>query len=308
MRRDILLNLSAMPYKTSADHFLGHGSSDNDPDIFNLQEDERKLDCLIIIANRMLDRCEETMRHTSRSLLCWLRSTKLHTCFPKPFTLVSHKASEKKYRRLFFQFLVFVFRAFRMPPAVRRRLTGIRFTKRQLEQLEAIWEHEAWGDANLARGVWLERIRRSERCISNFEESDGRKTCEDSSSDGTYDEHIEGYRMEDDEFVEDGEEDPEEEEDGGAGEEWEEKEDEDEAEAEKEGGENEGVAGDSPAGELLELIFQLSITFSTQQFIDAQLSFSLLVYFSEVLGFSADSQNFLAAKRYTLCLLGLIYV
>jgi hypothetical protein len=37
--------------------------------------------------------------------------------------------------------------------------------------------------------------------------------------------------------------------------------------------------------ELLELVFQLSITFSTEEFVDGQPSSSLLVYFSGVLGF-----------------------
>jgi hypothetical protein len=60
--------------------------------------------------------------------------------------------------------------------------------------------------------------------------------------------------------------------------------------------------------ELLELIFQLSITFSTEEFIDGQPSSSLLAYSSDVLGFSPDSRNFLPAKRFTPCLSGLVYI
>jgi hypothetical protein len=44
------------------------------------------------------------------------------------------------------------------------------------------------------------------------------------------------------------------------------------------------------------------------QFLDAQPSSSLLVYFSGVLGFSSDAQDFLPAKKYTPCLSGLIYI
>jgi hypothetical protein len=50
------------------------------------------------------------------------------------------------------------------------------------------------------------------------------------------------------------------------------------------------------------------MTFSMAQFVDAQRSSSLLVYFSGFLGFSPDAQNFLPAKKYTPCLSGLIYV
>ncbi|OBT60212.1 hypothetical protein VE03_10258 [Pseudogymnoascus sp. 23342-1-I1] len=64
----------------------------------------------------------------------------------------------------------------------------------------------------------------------------------------------------------------------------------------------------SPASRLLELLFELSMTFSTAQFVHAQPSSSLLVYFSGVLGFSSDGQNFLSATKYTPCLSGLIYV
>ena len=65
-------------------------------------------------------------------------------------------------------------------------------------------------------------------------------------------------------------------------------------------------ADNSPAGQLLELIFQLSVAFSMEQFINGQPSSSLLVYLSGILGFSAE--NFLPAKNYTPHLSGLIYV
>jgi hypothetical protein len=60
--------------------------------------------------------------------------------------------------------------------------------------------------------------------------------------------------------------------------------------------------------ELLELILQLSITFSTEEFLDGQPSSNLLVYFSGILGFSADARSFLPAKRFTPHLSALIYV
>lgn len=107
---------------------------------------------------RMLDRCEETVQYTGRVLLCWLRSTKPHDCYPKPFTLVSLKTSKKKYLRYFQRFIAFVFRAFRMPSGTRRDLIGVRFTKKQLEQLEVIWSHKAWENKDLAQGLWPKRV------------------------------------------------------------------------------------------------------------------------------------------------------
>src|SRR5439155_1348155 len=62
---------------------------------------------------------------------------------------------------------------------------------------------------------------------------------------------------------------------------------------------------DSAVGELLELVFRLSITFSIEEFIDGQPSSSLLIYFSGILGFSTDARSFLLAKHYTTHLSGL---
>lgn len=54
---------------------------------------------------------------------------------------------------------------------------------------------------------------------------------------------------------------------------------------------------DPAVDELLELVFQLSITFSTEEFVNSQPSSSLLVYFSGILGFSIDARSFLPAKK-----------
>ncbi|KAH9205812.1 hypothetical protein DL95DRAFT_316855, partial [Leptodontidium sp. 2 PMI_412] len=68
--------------------------------------------------------------YTSRLLLCRLWSIKLNIYYLKPFNFVSLKASEKKYRKYYKQFVIFIFRAFWIPFSVRRRLTGICFIKR----------------------------------------------------------------------------------------------------------------------------------------------------------------------------------
>jgi hypothetical protein len=141
----MLLALADMPnlHCRRSDHYLGQGPGDGAEALWSRGPDEQKISCLMGAVDRMLDRCEETMRNTSRSLLCWLRSTKPQACYPKPFTLVALEASERKY-------------AFRMPADLRRQLTGIRFSKKQLRQLEEIWEHRAWSEVDLDRGIWFE--------------------------------------------------------------------------------------------------------------------------------------------------------
>jgi len=68
-----------------------------------------------------------------------------------------------------------------------------------------------------------------------------------------------------------------------------------------------GNAG-SAVDELLELVFQLSITFSTEKFVNSQPSSNVLVYFSGILGFSPDARSFLPAKKYTPHLSAPIYI
>lgn len=128
-----MLDLAEMPYG-GADHALGEQLSNGASALISPREDEQRLVSLVAGVDRMLDRCEETMLHTSRSLLCWLRSTKPQTCYPKPFALVSLKASKTKYRRYFKRFIAFAFRAYRMPPDA-RRLLKIRFKKKERAQL-----------------------------------------------------------------------------------------------------------------------------------------------------------------------------
>ncbi|KAK5292262.1 hypothetical protein LTR16_001987 [Cryomyces antarcticus] len=260
-----------MPYSCgyAADHVIGKGSSDAKPDISSSWQDEHKIDGLMPIIDRMLDRCEETVRHTSRVLLCWLRSTKPQSCYPKPFTLVALDVSKKKYRRLWKRFFALVFRAYRMPLDVRRRFTAIRFTRKQLSPLQGIWEHEALNNVGENKGYEGDNseIEEDDEDYDYEGEEEEEEAEEEEEEENHRDSRGNGIDIEDEYIDEDG---PAEEAQGS------------------------GTAVD----ELSELVFQLSITFSTEQFVDGQPSSSLLVYFSGTLGFSPDVRNFLPAKRF----------
>jgi hypothetical protein len=182
-------------------------------------------------------------------------------------------ATKKKYWRLFQRFVVFIFRAFRMPPGQRYRLTGIRFTRPQLERLEAIWEHETWEKNDLARGGRAaDRLPRgrddADDGTDDNDDDDDENESEDGQADAD-DENEDEHREEEDEIA---------------------------------------VTESSSTSQLLELIFQLSMIFSIQRFIDGQIASNLLIYFSGVLGFSVDGRRFLSAKHYTPYLSDLIYV
>jgi hypothetical protein len=283
--RSFLQRLTSIPDPCFFDrgYLIRPRSCPEDLDIVSSGQDEQKIASLMAVIDRMFDRCEETMQHTSHLLLRWLRSTTPQTCYPKPFTLVALEASRKKYRRYWKRFIAFCFRGSRMDPEMRSRHMGLRFTERQLIQLREIWEHESWS------GIAQCDTSRCAKDDIGDEETEEEEDDDDNNGGGDND-------VEDEEEVVD----------------------EAESEEDDENREEEGVSmvernattGQRNGAEdaLLELAFQLSIDFSIEPFIDGQPSSSLLVFFSGILGFSADARTFLPAKQFTTCLSGLIYV
>lgn len=124
---DILRNLTETPRAHFAKNYiLGKTSNAADPELVSPRDDEARIALVMVAIDHMLDRCEETMQHTGRTILCWLRSTKPQTCYPKPFSLVSLDSSKKKYRQLLKRLFAFVFRVYQMPVDMRRSLVGVR--------------------------------------------------------------------------------------------------------------------------------------------------------------------------------------
>ncbi|KAH9203795.1 hypothetical protein DL95DRAFT_430566 [Leptodontidium sp. 2 PMI_412] len=288
-RRDILLGLAEMPnlYRSTKDYIIGRGSPDGEGDVVSSWQDERRIAALIPIIDDMLDRCEETVQHTSRVLLCWLRSTRPQCCYPKPFTLVALPQSKRKYRRIFKRFFALLFRAYRMPGDVRRRCTG----------LGGIWDHIALVDPEQETCDGEPSVEEDDDSAADSEEDED---CEDDEDDqdAAYDDERSGGEDAD--------------EDGHTGYELEDEADkgdlDDDDSMDENSGASQALGSSRGIDELRELAFQLSMTFSTASFTDGQPSSSLLVYFSGILGFLADAQSFLPTRKFTPHLSALIYI
>jgi hypothetical protein len=56
--------------------------------------DEQKISCIMKALDLVIDRCENTVRYTGRTLLCWLSSLKLYVYRETLFCLVAEKSSE----------------------------------------------------------------------------------------------------------------------------------------------------------------------------------------------------------------------
>ncbi|KAK2684635.1 hypothetical protein QWA68_016794 [Fusarium oxysporum] len=285
--RDVLAALAASSFSRGAGpHLLGRQGTDGlHEDIFSTMEDERKIAAVLEALDVLLDRCEETARKTSRSIICWLRSTHALACYPKPFILVHHPSSRRKYRVLFKRCLLLIFRSYRMDPDTRDRLTGIRFKRKQFRFLEAIWNHESLSDLD----AQSPRTRLS--LPGTEEDSLGGFTQRRLSHNYSEDEREED---EEENVTESSEEDCEY---------WS-----DESQVVRHTGNEEPRGDEQVSQELIELLFGLSLSLCTEQVTDGPPSSTLLVFFSGILGFSSSSETFLPAKSYTPYLSGLLYI
>ncbi|KAH6874261.1 recQ helicase-like protein [Thelonectria olida] len=86
-----------------------------------------------------------------------------------------------------------------------------------------------------------------------------------------------------------------------------EEEDEDEEEGEEDNDKEEDACKDL-AGEMVDLLFALSLALCTEHLTNGLPQSTLLVYFSGILGFSDTANQFLPARVYTSYLSGLIYI
>lgn len=303
--------MTDIPYATAGAVDLLLARLDGEDPLVSPAKDEGRLRLVMLAMDCVLDRCEETVRQTSRSILCWLVTTHPTPCYNRPFRFHARERSRQDYRRYWKRFLAFVIRAFRMDTVERQRLTGIRFRKEHLALLQKIWEHRIWDDLQLI--TELEHLSHPHDATSQAWE-DGAWTSD-----------------EDREEWEEGEPDDEEDEDGvtrlqedggaetdtlpracsDSEEDWE--------------AEVSSLSPSAPQGmhhrhlhsavsaspavtEFLELIFRLNITLITDRFSHGRPETSLLVYFSGVLGFSSDRESFQPARNFTPILSRLIYM
>ncbi|KAH7231260.1 uncharacterized protein BKA55DRAFT_582081 [Fusarium redolens] len=310
--RELLKNLTAVPSLATLRQGLVLKSNRNlpvnphsDEQTTSSADDERRIAALMSAVDAVMDRCEQTARTTSRSLLCWLRSVRPHACYVKPFTFVGKAASRKKYIRLLKRFIAMIFRAYNLSADVRRRRAGIRLKKAQIRQILAIWNHEIWKQPDaLAEALW-----QSTNCPAavdaeddlDEESIDEEGHSEDNASSG-YESSVptESEDSEDD-FMNDGER------------EYEDDEALERDQIENQNGESCAIGGQNRKTpplikNVLELLFGLIMEFSTEEVVDGGPVSTLLVYFSGILGFSADLKGFLPARSYTSNLAALIYV
>lgn len=197
---DLLRNITIAPSPSPSlprDLPLGRGGSGTGRarlggDVISPADDERKIAALMAATDTVMDRCEQTARTTSRSILCWLRSVRPHGCYAKPFTFVSTAASRRRYILLLKRFVAMVFRAYRLPSGVRRRAAGIRFKRVQLDLIAAIWDHRVWDVRDAATPSFWAAAATSLDISSPHAGRDGECRSESAYSDGEDEDDTDG--------------------------------------------------------------------------------------------------------------------
>ncbi|KAF9769836.1 hypothetical protein IL306_012675, partial [Fusarium sp. DS 682] len=321
-RREVLAALTrTFTSPGGREHYIGHGHQCGlNEDLVSSGEDEDRIACLVRLVDVMMSRCEETARKTSRHILCWLRSTQASSIYSKPFTLVQ-PTSSTKYRLLLKRCLAMILRIYRLPDDKRLQVTGLALNRKQLQLLNAIWNHGAFTDLAALEelaGRYKHPASRAQAAVA------GRGDCSQSANgdvgDNNEEEEEEEDSEEDDmgeEEEEDNAEDHSEEGKGGANQQEEDRgftmwlkdlgeiTDDDEYDIEVEAG-----AGPGSPEELVELLFGLTLALATQPVVNGQPQTTALVYFSGILGFSSSpgGSAFLPARSYTSNLSGLIYI
>ena len=316
-RRDMLRVLTQLPKRAlSGDLILGQASEDGNPDIFSPSEVEQKIACILSAMDPVLDRCENTACHTSRSLLCWVQSRKISSCTNKEFALVAEKSSRQWYRTLWKRFLTFVIRGCRLDEQSRHE-TNLVASVRNLALLDKLWEHRIWDFVDASRGLWPgpavlvqpsthENIvetdtNQSMRANNNNNASILFDTTLESSDNLGIDTDTEDIEDED-AYSEDGDLFDELCDDSGYA-----SEDQFCSDRGKNSVDHSGNATTAYA-EFLELLFEFNVALITEPFVDGSPASTLLSHFSGILGFSSDSKRFLLAREYCPRLSPLIYI
>ncbi|KAI5455742.1 hypothetical protein BGZ63DRAFT_137258 [Mariannaea sp. PMI_226] len=314
------------PHYLGQDHVLGYRSTnDSETDvIISPAGDELRIAAILNMFDRVMDQCEETARKTSRGILCWLRSSRALSCYPKPFTFVSSPSTTKGYRLLFKRCLALVLRAYRMASANRQKFIGSRLSKKQIRYLELVWNHAYWDHAkertSLSADTGHARARVGEAVLNSVRR---RRDPPEVGSDG--DEEKWTDNDDGDCSDSDGDDDGS---DGDGDDDYDNDDNNEDVakECQEDEEDNAGVLTGSWAGttnsleekcgestadqlaELLEYLFGLTASLCTQTLINGQPSSTILVYASGILGFSSNSKAFLPARSYTKYLSGLIYI
>lgn len=282
--RSLLFCMSQTPDKRSCSEgmFLGTFAGQ---DLRTSAEEERRLQYIMNTVHAMFERAQQTVQHTSRHLLCWLRSYRPNQPYRKPFQLVGRDSSLSKYVRVWKRSLSVLVRLIVLQSRGTLLSLKIPLHRPMRDRVIALW------NASLSGGFGLDDCLVQ---MDNTEFSDDEYEGESDLEDEDDEEEEEDSGDEDDQSQEDT---------------WHDGEILDDEQ------DDEGFHPHSPRdrstdweGQLLESVFHLSTALCMEEFTDGQPHSTTLIYLGGILGFTDDGAGFQRPARYTPTISALIYL
>ena len=293
-RRDILLALTQLPSRWTQQHGYLLGEVDG-REHWSSAEDEQRIQCVLTLVDVVFDRCEETVRRTGRPILCRLRSRDPVKAHRLPFQLVLRASSRNKYRRFWKRLLALALRYVHIPRHVADSILCVPFTPTQWTLIGDLW-NLPWqsldGLDTLAAGVDDNSVDSDDAAHEEIDTNVG------SGDRGAYDE-AEADVVED---TEDSEESYDTDE-GVSDDEWDSME-----ENHSDPFDVSRPSSSQLRRQMSELIFQLSVSWCCDEFLDGQPLSSTLMYFSGIVGFTPNGQGFQQPRQYTPTISALIHL
>lgn len=248
--------------------------------------DERRIIVILQAIEELYSRCEETVHHTARPILCRIFSLSLHSGTQRPFRLVHRPASRSKYIRVVKKFFSFLLSMYLLDPAICLSVLAYWLSSPQRRAISCLWEDTLWTSINTTDQHSVLNITTA----GNDDHDDEEMVDEEMTDAETDGESI----------------DPEEKEDT----------------IQKSSGGGEDLTSStfkaspeepftkprnsSAREKLTDVVLQLSAFSAMEEFFDGRPASSLLIYFSGILGMTGDG-TYQKIRNFTPNLAALIY-
>ena len=280
-------------------------------EVFSPATDEMRLSQMLSAMTTAFERCKDTAKHTTVFIRCWLRSFYPDRPYKAPFMLTGRPSSERKYLGLLKRCVCFCVRFWRLKERSGEDYVRRSLKRRQCQAMEQAWYHRGWrtddscdesghqlqqssgtslADEVLARHQTpsrsrSQRMRPQSFAIRSFSDNDDSDRSENSTDDSD-------SRDECGSDLDNGN-DP------------------DSEPHEEDNPPQKATTTTDVAKSLDETLADLTLGFvhflATEEYDEGRPSSKLLIYFSCVLGISANGTTFARPLNYTSQLSGLIY-
>lgn len=114
---------------------------------------ERRISVILRAIEELYTRCEETVQHTARPILCKLYSQSQHASSQRPFRLVNRPSTRSKYLRVIKKLFSFLLSFYSMDRALCHLVVNFHLTGTQRNAIGRLWDSSCWTSQDLPSSV-----------------------------------------------------------------------------------------------------------------------------------------------------------